>query len=329
MSFLGGGTDFQPFFDEFGGSVIATTFDKYCYVNVRHLPPFFEARNHIVYSSVERTDTADEVEHPLIRNAMKFLDMYDLNIVYDADLPARSGIGSSSSFAVGLLQAFYALKGKMVGKQRLAQEAIHLERTLCGESGGWQDQISAAFGGFNRIDFFDGSFQVKPVILPRERKQCLNDHLMLFFTGFSRLSSDIAKEQVNTIRNKKAELLEMKKLVDVGEEILTGKGDICDFGRLLDHTWRLKRNLTSKISTNPIDEMYNRALSAGAIGGKLLGAGGGGFLLLFAEPERHDDVLQELHNYLYVPFAFEEGGSQVLYYSPETYTKRAGQPASL
>lgn len=326
MSFLGGGTDYRPFFDEFGGSVISTTFDKYCYVNVRHLPPFFEARNHIVYSSVERTDTADEIEHPLIRNAMKLLDMYDLNIVYDADLPARSGIGSSSSFAVGMLQAFYALKGKMVGKQRLAEEAIYLERELCGEAGGWQDQIAAAYGNLNRIDFRDGAFTVSPIVISKERKHMLNDHLMLFFTGFSRTSADIATAQVRSIKEKQMELKEMLKLVDIGENILTSKCDIREFGRLLDYTWQIKRGLTSKVSTDSIDEMYANALASGALGGKLLGAGGGGFLLLFVEPEHQEAVRQALSDFLYVPFSFEDAGTQILYYTPETYIKKTNSP---
>lgn len=319
---MGGGTDYRPFFDEFGGSVISTTFDKYCYVNVRHLPPFFEARNHIVYSAVERPDTVDEIKHPLIRNAMKMLDMHDLNIVYDADLPARSGIGSSSSFAVGMLQAFYALKGKMASKQQLAEKAIYLERELCGEAGGWQDQISAAYGNLNRIDFQDEAFTVKPIIISKERKQIFNEHLMLFFTGFSRISSDIASTQIRSIKEKRTELLEMLDLVDTGEEILTSKCDICEFGRLLDYTWRLKRRLTSKISTDAIDAMYAKAVETGALGGKLLGAGGGGFLLLFAKPEQQENIRRALSEFLYVPFAFEEAGTQVLYYTPETYIKK-------
>lgn len=328
MSFLGGGTDYQPFFDEFGGSVISTTFDKFCYVNVRHLPPFFDKRNHIMYSNVERVDTADDVKHPLIRNAMQMLNMYDLNIVYDSDLPARSGIGSSSAFAVGLLQAFYALKGKIAGKKKLAEEAIYLERTLCGEAGGWQDQIAASYGNLNRIDFRDGSFSVSPIIISKERKKLLDDHLMLFFTGFSRMSFDIAQAQVRSLKEKQKELLEMLRLVDEGEKILTSKCDIQEFGRLLHHTWELKRGLTSKISTDTIDELYAKALSAGALGGKLLGAGGGGFLLLFAPPEYQESVRQSLSNLLYVPFSFEENGSQVLYYSPETYAVCTKRPAT-
>lgn len=319
MSFLGGGTDYQPFFEEHGGSVISTTFDKYCYVTVRHQPPFFDWKNHIVYTKMERTNSVDEIEHPLVRNAMKFLDMHDLHVVYDSDLPARSGLGSSSSFAVGLLNGFHALKGKYVDRHRMAEEAIYVERELCAESGGWQDQVAVAFGGLNRIDFRNGGFTVHPVIITKTKKQLLNDHLMLFFTGFSRVSAEIADAQMKATKSKTAELLEMLKLVDEGEWILTNKCDICEFGRLLDHTWRLKRGLTSKISTDSIDAIYQKALNAGAIGGKLMGAGGGGFIMIFAEPDRHTAIKRALDGLLYVPFAFEDGGAQILYYAPEDF----------
>ncbi len=321
MSFLGGGTDYEPFFREFGGSVISTTFDKYGYTTVRHLPPFFDARNSIVYAKMEYTSTTDEIKHPVVRNAMKMLDMHDMRVVYDSDLPARSGLGSSSSFAVGLLLGFYALKGKYADKYKLAKESIYLERTLCAESGGWQDQIATAFGGFNRIDFRAGDFTVHPVIIPNERKALLNDHLMLAFTGFSRNSAEIAEKQVQSINDKKAELLNMLALVDEGEKILTSKCDIKDFGRLLDHTWQLKRGLSSMISSDCIDDFYYRAKKAGAIGGKLMGAGGGGFLMLFAEPDKQQRIREELSELTHVPFQFEDGGAQVLYFAPEGYIK--------
>jgi D-glycero-alpha-D-manno-heptose-7-phosphate kinase len=321
MSFFGGGTDYQPFFEEHGGSVISTTFDKYCYVTVRHQPPFFDCKNHIVYTKMERTNTADEIEHPLVRNAMKFLDMHEMRVVYDSDLPARSGLGSSSSFAVGLLNGFYALKGKYVGRHRLAEEAINLERVLCGESGGWQDQIAVAYGGLNRIDFHKDEFSVRPIIISKERKKLLNDHIMLFFTGFSRVSAEIANDQMKASRNKTAELLEMLQLVDEGEQILTDKRDICEFGRLLDHTWRLKRQLTSKISTDSVDAIYQKAIEVGAIGGKLMGAGGGGFIMIFAEPDKQPYVKKSLADLIFVPFEFEGDGAQILYYWPEDFDK--------
>jgi len=319
MSFLGGGTDYKPFFEKHGGSVLSTTFDKYCYVTVRHQPPYFNAKNLVVYTKIERTASVGEIEHPLVRNAMKYLDMHDLRVVYDADLPSRSGLGSSSSFAVGLLHGFHALKGKYSGKRQLAQEAIYLERELCGESGGWQDQIAAAYGGLNRIDFKDQTFSVRPVVLSMERKKLFNDHLMLFFTGLSRVSSVVAEEQLKSVKDNTAQLMEMRSLVDEGERILTGKSSIMEFGRLLDYTWKMKRGLSHKISNDEIDMVYRKALSAGATGGKLMGAGGGGFLMFFVEPEKQTAVREALNELLYVPFAFEDQGTQVLYYVPEDY----------
>jgi len=319
MSFLGGGTDYQPFFEEYGGSVISTTFDKYCYVTVRHQPPFFDTKNLIVYTRMERTATSAEIEHPLVRNTMQFLDMHELRVVYDSDLPSRSGLGSSSSFAVGMLNGFYALKGKYVGEQQLAQDAIYVERTLCAESGGWQDQIAAAYGGLNRINFHDNTFDVQPIIISKERKKLFNDHLMMFFTGFSRVSAEVASAQVKVVRDKTAELQEMLSLVNDGERILTSKCDIAEFGRLLDYTWQLKRGLTSKISNDSIDFIYQKALGAGALGGKLMGAGGGGFFMLFVKPEHQPAVRRALRDFLYVPFAFENEGTKVLYYVPEEY----------
>ncbi len=320
MSFFGGGTDYQPFFREYGGSVISTTFDKYCFVTVRHLPRFFDFKNQITYGKIERTNSVEEIEHPSVRNGMKMLDIHEINIVYNSDLPARSGLGSSSSFAVGMLNAFHALKGKYVGKHKLAEEAIYLERVLCNESGGWQDQIAAAYGGFNRINFHGDDFTVDPVIMSKERKKILNAHLMLFFTGFTRISADIAAEQVKATKDRTAELKEILSLVDDGEKILTSKCDINEFGKLLDYTWRLKRGITSRISNDTIDEIYIKALEAGAIGGKLLGAGGGGFILIFVEPEKQENVKKALSNLLYVPFEFESEGTRILYYSPEDYT---------
>lgn len=328
MSFLGGGTDYPPFFLEHGGSVISTTFDKYCYVTVRHLPHFFEYRNQVTYGKIERVVDVDEIEHPAVRNAMKMLDMYDLRIVYEADLPARSGLGSSSSFAVGMLSGFYALKGKYAGTERLTKEAIYLERELCAESGGWQDQIAVAYGGLNRIDFKrDGEFSVRPLIMPKERKNLFNNHIMLFFTGFTRISGDLAIAQSRSVQEKKRELLEILSLVDDGERILESKEDIREFGRLLDYTWRLKRGLTNCVSNDSIDIIYQKALDAGAIGGKLMGAGGGGFFMLFVEPEKQPAVRAALHDLLYVPFRFEDSGTSILYYNPEEFDLTFVPPA--
>ncbi|MCH5193827.1 MAG: kinase [Oscillospiraceae bacterium] len=320
MSFFGGGTDMEDFFKENGGAVISTTFDKYCYVNVRHIPRFFEHKSELSYAKIERVVSTDDIQHPAIRNAMKMLDMHEIHLSYDADLPARSGLGTSSSFAVGMLNAFYALKGKYVDKHRLAQDAIYLERVLCSEAGGWQDQIAASYGGFNRINFSAGGFEVYPIIISPERQKQLNRNLMMFFTGFTRLSTEV--HQMNNVadKSKTAQLLEMLSLVDDAEKILVDKSaDIDDFGRLLDHTWRLKRQTGSKISTGSIDELYEKGLAAGALGGKLLGAGGGGFLLFYVRPEKQAAVIEAMSGLLHIPFEFEDKGTRVIYYAPEDF----------
>lgn len=320
MSFFGGGTDFQPYFEEHGGAVLSTTFDKYCYVSVRHLPRFFDYRSQLTYSKIEKVAEAEEFEHPLVRNAMKFLDMHDLCISYDADLPARSGLGSSSSFAVGLLNAFHALKGQYANSEQLAKEAIYVERELCMESGGWQDQIAAAYGGMNRIDFGPNGFEVTPVIIQKERKEKLNQNLLMFFTGFSRFSSEIEEQKVKGIHSKTTELKELTQLVQAGESILTDRhGDLDEFGRLLHHAWELKRGIGSGVSTSELDYMYQRAVDHGALGGKLLGAGGGGFFIFYTPEEYQNSVKEALSDLLYVPFRFEDSGTKILYYRPEDY----------
>ena len=320
MSFFGGGTDMESFFNEHGGAVLSTTFDKYCYVNVRHLPPFFEYKTELSYAKTERVVSTDEIVHPAIRNAMKMLDMREIRLTYEADLPARSGLGTSSSFAVGMLNAFYALKGKYADKRKLADEAIYLERVLCEEAGGWQDQIAAAFGGLNRINFYAGGYEVLPVIISPERKKMLNQNLMMFFTGFTRFSSEMQKVNNVTAKDKTAQLLEMLALVDDAEKVLVdSKSDLDDFGRLLDHTWKLKRQTGSKISTNSIDELYEKGIKAGSLGGKLLGAGGGGFLVFYVTPDKQIAVREAMKDLLYVPFEFENGGTRVIHYTPEHF----------
>ncbi len=314
----------EDFFRVHGGAVLSTTFDKYCYVNVRHLPPFFDYRTELSYSKTERVTSIESIQHPAIRNAMKMLDMHEIRLTYEADLPARSGLGTSSSFAVGMLSAFYALKGKYADKKKLADEAIYLERVLCGEAGGWQDQIAASYGGFNRINFNkDGTYDVLPIIISPERKKQLDHNLMMFFTGFTRFSSDVQKANAASPETKEAKekrLLEMLELVDDAEDVLTNKKrDLDDFGRLLDHTWKLKRQTGSAVSTSNIDALYQRGIEAGALGGKLLGAGGGGFLVFYVQPEKREALKAAMHDLLYVPFHFEDGGSRVLYYSPEGY----------
>lgn len=313
MSFFGGGTDMESFFKKYGGAVISTTFDKYCYVNVRHLPRFFEYSTELSYSRMERVTDIDDIEHPAIRNAMKMLDMYEIRLTYEADLPARSGLGTSSSFAVGMLNAFYALKGKYADKKKLADETIYLERVLCNEAGGWQDQIAASYGGLNRINFnMDGTYDVFPIIIHPDRKRRLNDNLLMFFTGFTRLSSEMQKKNESGYAEHIKQLQQMLDLVDEAERILVNEdSDIDDFGRLLDKTWRLKRQTGGAITTNSIDDLYERGIKAGALGGKLLGAGGGGFLVFYVQPEKKAEVMDAMKGLLHVPFRFEDGLSLI------------------
>lgn len=320
MSFFGGGTDIKEFFEEYGGAVLSTTFDKYCYVNVRHLPRFFDYTTELTYSKMERVTDVEEIQHPAIRNAMKFLDMHEIRLTYEADLPARSGLGTSSSFAVGMLNAFYALKGRYADKKKLADDAIYLERTLCKEVGGWQDQIAAAYGGLNRINFNADGYEVLPVIISPERKRQLNENLMMFFTGFTRFSSNVQKVNAEGKQGKTAQLKEMYQLVDEAEQILTdNQTNLDEFGRLLDYTWKLKRQTGAAVSTDNIDALYARGINAGARGGKLLGAGGGGFLIFYVPLEVQASVQIAMEDLLYIPFKFEDGGTRVIHYTPEHY----------
>ena len=320
MSFFGGGTDMESFFMENGGAVLSTTFDKYCYVNVRHLPRFFDYSTELSYAKIERVTDVNDIQHPAIREAMKMLDMHEIRLTYEADLPARSGLGTSSSFAVGMINAFYALKGKYADKKKLADAAIYLERELCKEAGGWQDQIAASYGGFNRINFNSDGYEVLPLIINPERKRQLNNNLMMFFTGFTRFSSDVQKANASNKADKVNQLKEMLALVDEAEKVLVDKqSDLDEFGRLLDHTWRIKRKTGNTVSTNSIDELYDKGLKAGALGGKLLGAGGGGFVVFYVEPDKQEKVKKAMEDLLYIPFEFEDGGTRVIHYSPETY----------
>ena len=312
MSFFGGGTDMPSFFQENGGAVLSTTFDKYCYVNVRHLPRFFTYSTELAYSDMERVTDVEDIEHPAIREAMKYLDMHEIRLTYEADLPARSGLGTSSSFAVGMLNAFYALKGKYADKKKLADEAIYLERELCQEAGGWQDQIAASFGGFNRINFTDEGYEVLPIIISPERKKQLNQNLMMFFTGFTRFSSDVQKANAAGKVDKTVQLKEMLSLADKSV-------DLDEFGRMLDHTWKLKRQTGNAVSTSNIDILYDKGIKAGALGGKLLGAGGGGFLVFYVQPEKQEKVREAMKELMYIPFSFEDGGTRVIHYTPESY----------
>ena len=323
MSFFGGGTDMPSFFNEHGGAVISTTFDKYCYVNVRHLPPFMPYLSELVYSKFERVNSIDEIAHPLIRECMRLHDIHEIRLTYEGDLPARTGLGTSSTFAVGMLNAFCALKGKMMSKHQLAGEAIHVERDILQERGGWQDQVAAAYGGLNRIDFSEGQFKVTPIIIHPDRKKKLDDNLMLFYTGVQRFSSEIQADTFAKSVDKTKQLLEMLALVDEAQGILTNKdANLNEFGKLLDYTWKLKRGTGNKVSNNSIDDLYDRGIKAGALGGKLLGAGGGGFLLFYVEKDKQESVLKALDDLMHVPFQFESEGSTVIHYNPIVYIPR-------
>ena len=318
ISFFGGGTDYPPWFREHSGAVLATTIDKYCYISIRHLPPFFEHKHRVVYSHVENIKDIDEIQHPAVKAVFRWAGVTDgLEIHHDGDLPARSGLGSSSSFTVGLIHALAALDGRIASTEELARDAIHIEQNLIKENVGSQDQVSAAFGGFNRISFFrDDSFDVDPVILPDGRNDELQRHLMLCFTGFSRIASTVAGSKIANLKKREKELKTMHEMVDQAIAILQDPSvSIDEFGKLLDQSWQFKRSLSDKVSTPEIDELYNRALSAGAIGGKILGAGGG-FLLLFAKPEKQPAIREALKELVHVPFNFENTGSRVVLYQP-------------
>lgn len=333
ISFFGGGTDYPSWYLKYGGRVLSTSIDKYCYITCRVLPPFFEHRLRIVYGKMECCQHFGEILHPAVRETLRFLKLdQGLEIHHDGDLPARSGMGSSSSFTVGLLHALYAHQGIMPSKKRLALESIHIEQNMIKETVGSQDQICVAYGGLNLINFStSGEIDVQPVTLPIERTEQLNSHLMLFYTGIRRTASDVAQEYVNDLDNKQKLLSQMQTMVDASIEILSSGSDICEFGELLHKTWMLKRELGSNVSNPTVDELYGRAKGAGAIGGKITGAGGGGFLLLFVPPSKQKKVREALAEKIHVPFHFESGGSRIIFYQPEheDYTKLEKDRAKL
>ncbi|MHC4636438.1 MAG: GHMP family kinase ATP-binding protein [Planctomycetota bacterium] len=318
ISFFGGGTDYPIWYRENGGTVLNTTINKYCYISCRYLPPFFDYKYRIRYTLREETNSANEIKHPSVRECLKYMRIdQGIEMVHTSDLPARSGIGSSSAFTVGFLNALYALNGRMVGKRRLASNAIYVEQQILGEKVGSQDQVAAAFGGINRIEFNGKeNFIVQPVTIKQKKIIDLQNHLMLFFTGFSRTASEVASEQIKNTPDKTNELRSMKDMVEEASNILNSdNGEIENFGRLLHESWELKRSLSSRISTSVLDDMYNTALNAGAIGGKLCGAGGGGFMLLFVPPRKQRHVRKALKKILYVPFRFETLGSHITLYA--------------
>ncbi|HEX2117122.1 MAG TPA: kinase [Alphaproteobacteria bacterium] len=325
ISFFGGGTDYPAWFREHGGAVLATTINRYCYITCRFMPPFFENLSRVVWSKIELVDDNSEIEHPAINAVMRHLKIDEgVEIHHAGDLPARSGLGSSSAFTVGLLHAVHALRGEMVSKEELAKRAIYVEQEILRENVGVQDQIETAWGGLNRIDLRrDGSFQVRPLVLTAERIEAFERHLLLFYTGVSRTASDIARAQIQAIPNRQRELEEMHRLVGYAEAVLAGSGDLAEFGRLLHASWQIKRSLSDRVAPVFIDDIYARAMAAGALGGKLLGAGGGGFMLFFVRPEDHVKVFSALSELLYVPVQLERSGTQLIFYDPPRYSQTA------
>lgn len=319
ISFFGGGTDYPAWFQRHGGAVLATTIDKYCYLTCRYLPPFFEHRFRITYSKIESCQTIDEITHPAVREVLRYLNIdRGVEIHHDGDLPARSGMGSSSSFTVGFLHAMYALKGRMPNKKQLAMESIYIEQELLKETVGSQDQILAAYGGFNHITFLpNGEFSIRPVTVTSERLKELNSHLMLFYTGIKRTASDIAGTFINDIEDRSRNLRIMKDLVEEAISVMNSNQEIISFGELLHKAWQAKCNLSHMVTNPFVDEIYKQAVSAGAVGGKLLGAGGGGFMLLFVHPDRQKAVREIFKKLIYVPFKFEFSGSQIIFIDPE------------
>jgi len=319
ISFFGGGTDYPAWYRRHGGAVLAATINKYCYLNCRYLPPFFEHRIRVVYSKIENCQKAAEIQHPSVRETLRYLKFErGVEIHHDGDLPGRSGMGSSSAFTVGLLHALYALQGKAVGKRQLAEQSIHLEQDILKETVGSQDQVCAAYGGLNRISFLQsGDFSVQPMTLLPERLRELNSHLMLFFTGIKRTASDVASSYVASMEERAALLKRLHEFVDRSGEILNGGGDLMPFGELLHQAWLAKRALSDKVSNASVDALFEDARAAGAVGGKLLGAGGGGFVLLFVPPAKQAKVKKQLRRLIHVPFEFEFGGSQIIFFDVE------------
>jgi D-glycero-alpha-D-manno-heptose-7-phosphate kinase len=319
ISFFGGGTDYPGWYRQHGGAVLATAIDKYCYLTCRYLPPFFEHRIRLVYSKIESCQEIEQIEHPAVREVLRYLEVdRGIEIHHDGDLPARSGMGSSSSFTVGLLNALYALKGKMCSQEKLALESIHIEQKMIKETVGSQDQVSAAYGGLNHILFYpNGQISVRPVTVASDRSQELNHHLMLFYTGIVRTASNVALSYVLDLEKKRRQLRIMKDLVDESLSILCSDVDINAFGELMHESWLAKKSLGENVTNKAVDDVYDAARAQGAVGGKLTGAGGGGFMLLFAPPDRHAAIRQTLKNLIHVPFRFDFQGSQIIFYDQE------------
>lgn len=322
ISFFGGGTDFPEWYEENGGSVISASIDRYCYISCRHLPPFFEHTHRVVYSVIENIKHYKDIQHPAVRAVLTYLEQdQGVEIHYNADLPARSGLGSSSSFTVGLLHSLLALRGQRVEPKALSQKAIHVEREIIREVVGCQDQIAAAYGGFNTIEFKNNyDHVVKPVIIEPSRARELQNNLMLYFTGFSRFASEIEASKLKNFGDKKAVLNAMHDMVKEATAIISNtSASLDEFGKLLDEAWQCKKSLSDKVSMPVIDEMYEEAKRCGALGGKILGAGGGGFLLLYAPQEAQPRIREKLKQHVHVDFRFEHEGSRIVLYKPDGF----------
>lgn len=319
MSFFGGGTDYPTWYREHGGAVLSATINHYCYITCRYLPPFFEHKSRVVWSRIETVGENHEIEHPVVRAALQLMRIdQGVEVHHDADLPSRTGLGSSSAFSVGILHALHALRGEMISKREMAKLAIHVEQTMLGEAVGVQDQIAAAHGGFNHIQIFpDDNFTVQPLAFGSNTLRCLQQRLLMFYTGVSRTASEVAKEQIAGIPRHQGELHRMREMVDEAMAILARGRSIDDFGRLLHEAWQIKRALSAKVSPRFIDDIYERAIQAGALGGKLMGAGGGGFMMFYVPIERQPDVLDALRDLLAVPVEFESHGSQLIFFERE------------
>ncbi len=319
ISCFGGGTDYPEYYLKHGGKVLGTAIDKYCYLSLRKLPPYFEFKHRVVYSKMENVNTIDEIVHPSVRETLKYLNIdFGVSVHHDGDIPARSGMGSSSAFTVGILNSLHALNGKMVSREELTREAINVEQKLIKESVGSQDQTFAAHGGFNIIEFLqNGEVFVEPIIITPERLNAFEGRLMLFFTGLSRIASDIASDKIKNIPKNNQNLSRMKSLVDQAYKIIISPNrDLREFGELMNETWELKKSLSDKVSNQEIEEMYDAAIKNGAVGGKLCGAGGGGFMLLYVEPCNQQNIRKALKGYLHVPFRFDFDGSKIIVYKP-------------
>lgn len=320
VSFFGGGTDYPQWYLKEEGAVLSTTIDKYCYITCRVLPPFYEVKYRVIWSHIENVSTISEILHPAVREGLKHLgingEFGGLEIHHQGDLPARAGMGSSSSFAVGLFKVLAALRGQIIGRHELASMAIEFEQSVLKENVGSQDQVAAAYGGFNVVRFCkNGDIRVEPVTISTARISELESNLMLLYTGTSRLSSEVAGDFIGNLEKKAAVLRKMREMVDRALSILAGQESISEFGTLLNESWKLKRSISDRVSSPIIDKIYDTAIKNGALGGKLLGAGSSGFMLLFAPPEKQQQIKDALPGYLHVPFKLESEGSTIIYYS--------------